>query len=264
MTREAIGAALLLLGAVVARLTFTGEYLSFVKQSLSIPLLLSAAVLVALGGMALRDGIRRDDDGGDGHDHAHDDDHAATPLSDAVDHEVGDHVGHHHVGAGPRMGALLLAPLGVLMLVPAAPLGAFAADNGAANRVAEMTVYGDLPAATGGAVELDLPEMTGRAVLEPESIEGATLRTIGFVVPSEDEPGSYLLSRFTVGCCAVDAAPFQVLVDPGGAPVPELEQWVQAELRFTGEVRNDGEEEIPVFELVTQELIDEPEVPYIY
>lgn len=260
MTKEAIGAALLLLGAVVVRLVVTGEYLSFVKQSLAIPLLLSAALLLVLGGLELRASMqasKHDDEPGA-------QDTGATPVADAFDQQVGDHAGHHHVGDGPRMGILLLAPVGVLMLVPAVPLGAFAADNGAANRVPEMSVYEELPAPTDGAVEMLLPEVVGRAVIEPESIQDTPLRAVGFVVVDEDRSDAYLLSRFTVGCCAVDAVPFQLLVVTGGAPVPEQEQWVEAVIRFTGEVLDDGQEQVPVFELVGQELIAAPEVPYVY
>jgi hypothetical protein len=159
---------------------------------------------------------------------------------------------------------LLLAPLAVLVLVPATPLGAFAADIGATNAVPAGTVFGELPAAAAdGAVDLLLTELIGRAVLEPEGIEGATLRTEGFVVPDADRDGAYLLSRFTVGCCAVDAAPFQLVVLAAG-DIPAREQWVRAVLRFTGDVVTDAEEELPVFELISQELIPEPEIPYIY
>lgn len=263
MTREAVGAALLLLGAVVLRLTITGEYLSFVKSSLAVPLVLSAVVLLALGVAELRASVReqRAREDVDGAAHAS----GATPASDAVDTEVGAAAGHHHVGAGPRMGALLLAPVAVLMLVPAVPLGAFAADNGATNRVAEVEVYGDLPpGGEDGAVELVLPELTGRALVEPGPLAGTPVRTIGFVVPDEQEPGTYLLSRFTVGCCAVDAAPYQLRVRAGDAGVPEREEWVEVVVRFTGEVDEVDQERIPVFELVDQQPIDEPEVPYVY
>lgn len=254
MTRDAIGTALVVLGVALARLVWGGGHLAFVKQSLTVPLYLSTAVLVVLGIVTLLE--PKGDDEDEEHDHDH-----ATPLSDAVaEHE--EH-GHAHVGHGPRMGVLLLAPLAVLVLVPAAPLGAFAAANGAANRVVEGTIFGDLPDATDGAVDLLLTEVIGRAVLEPDSIDGADLRTEGFVVPYEEQPGTYLLSRFTVGCCAVDAAPFQLVVLADG-DVPAQEEWVRATLRFTGEVVDDGEEELPVFELVVQERIPEPSPPYIY
>ena len=277
MTREAIGAALILLGGVVARMTFTGEYLDFVKSSLFVPLLLSALVLVVLGGLELRAsaqaGADRDHDDGDGHDErvsrgrpsAADAAPGPIALTDAVDPGVGEHTGHHHVGAGPRMGALLLAPLAVLMLVPAAPLGAFAAATGAANRVPAADVYDELEAPPdGGPVELVLPEIVGRALVEPGTIDERALRTIGFVVPDPEAPGTYLLSRFTVGCCAVDAAPYQFRVRAEGAGVPAREQWVDVVVRFTGDVEEVDGERMPVFELVDQQLIDEPEVPYVY
>lgn len=251
MTRDAIGTALVLLGVVTARLVWGGDHLAFVKQSLTVPLYLSAGVLLVLGVLTLLD----QGTGEEEHD-------AVMPLSDAVT-EPGEH-GHEHVGRGPRMGVLLLAPLAVLVLVPATPLGAFAADIGATNAVPAGTVFGELPAAAAdGAVDLLLTEVIGRAVLEPEGIEGATLRTEGFVVPDADRDGAYLLSRFTVGCCAVDAAPFQLVVLAAG-DIPAREQWVRAVLRFTGDVVTDAEEELPVFELVSQELIPEPEIPYIY
>lgn len=259
MTREAVGAALLMLGFVVARLVWTGEYLLFVKGSLAVPLGLSVAVLVLLGGVTLLADLRENR-------RARDADVSAAAPPGADDHDAPGSVdlhGHDH-GAAPRMGALLLAPVFVLILVPAAPLGSFAADNGAANRLAESTVYGDLPAAgEDGAVELLLTEVIGRAVLEPASLDGATVRTLGFVAPLDGEAGAYLLSRFAVGCCAVDAAPFQLVV-VGVDEVPSEEEWVDATLRFTGEVRGEDADRLPVFEVVRQEVVRQPDVPYIY
>lgn len=256
MTKEAVGAALLVLGVVVGRLTFTGEYLAFVKESLAIPLWLSVAVLIGLGLATLLDDVRgAATDGAAG---------GAALDAEAIDHDHGEHGHDHGDGGGPRMGALLLAPVAVLMLVPAIPLGSFAAANGSANRVAESTVFGELPeAAEDGAVDLLLTEVIGRAVLEPATLDDATVRTIGFVAPMEDDPGRYLLSRFTVGCCAVDAQPFQLVVEADG-DVPPPEQWVEAQLQFTGEIIEDGEEQLPVFALVTQDRIPQPDVPYIY
>lgn len=263
MTREAIGTAFVILAAVIGRLVWSGGYLSFVKESLAIPLYLSVAVLAVLGvTMLVQDTIAGRAEKQDGAD----DDPVDGPDHDAVavaDLHTGDH-GHDHAGFGPRMGVLLFAPLAVLLLVPAAPLGAFAADNGAANRLADTSFFGDLPEAEGGAVPLELDEVVGRAVLEPDSLDDAVLRTVGFVALDPEQPGTYLLSRFTVGCCAVDAAPYQLVVEPGSAEVPAAEQWVEATLRFAGTSIQDGEEELPVFELVGQELIDQPRVPYIY
>lgn len=254
MTKDAIGVALLILGVVVGRLAISGEHLAFVKQSLTIPLLLSAGLLAVLGVIALRE-TRTDDD-----EHVDHDDELVQPLADA---HAG-HEGHDHAGAGPRMGALLLAPVAALLLIPAVPLGAFSTESGGTNRVPEQTGFDPLPDAVDGAVELNVPELVGRAVIEPEALDGTDLRTTGFVVPDEARPGTYLLSRFTVGCCAVDAVPFQILVETNGASVPPLEQWVEAVVRFTGEVADADGEDLPVFELVDQQLIDEPDVPYVY
>lgn len=253
MTREAIGILLLLFGAVVARLTLAGDHMLFVKGSLGIPLLVSAAIVIGLG-LATYLQAGGEDDG---------DDHAVPIADSSVDAEADG--GHHHVGHGPRMGALLAAPLVAMLVVPTAPLGALAADNGAANRLPDESVYAPLPEPAGdGAVELLLTEVVGRAVLEPETLDGTTVRTDGFVAAIDDRPGAYLLSRFTVGCCAVDAAPYQLVVDAGPDQVPPEEDWVRATLRPTGEIVADGEEELPVFELVGQDPIPVPENPYIY
>lgn len=262
MTREAIGAALLLLGAIVLRLVITGEYLLFVKDSLAPALVASAVVLIGLGLMELRASARERRATELAHgDPEHPHDHGATPIAD----EASDHGGHAHVGAGPRMGALLLAPLFVLILVPATPLGALAAGNGAANSIPDMQVYDPLPEAEDGAVEVVLPEVIGRALVQPETVEGVPVRTVGFVVPDEDNPGSYLLSRFTVGCCAVDAAPYQLRVDTEGGAVPPVEQWVEVVIRFEGEVEDtDDGTRRPVVELIDEQFIDEPDIPYVY
>lgn len=251
MTREAIGALLLLLGSVIVRLVIAGDHLVFVKESLTIPLVLSAALLLTLGLLELRTTASEK--------------RAAAPIADAHDHDDDGH-GHHHVGAGPRMGMFLLAPVAVLLLVPATPLGAFAAGNGAANAVGDISFFGEMPAPDAdGVVELTVPDLVGRAVLEPDPVVDVPVRTLGFVVPDPDAPGTYLLSRFTVGCCAVDAAPYQVRVEVGGAEVPAEEQWVEAVVVYEGDlVEEDGAEPLPVVTLVSQELVPEPEVPYVY
>ncbi len=240
----AIGGALTVLGLTLAWLVSVDGHLIFVKQSLTVPLYLSTAVLVVLGGMTLR--------GRDG---------GAAPLADGADDHDGLH--HGHVGHGPRMGILLLAPLVVLLLVPPTALGAFAANNGAANRFVSVATLEELPApGADGAVDLVLTEVVSRALAEPASIDGVTVRTEGFVVVDDDGSGGYLLSRFAIGCCAVDATPFQLLVRTDDVP-PE-EAWVRADLRFTGEVVTADGTPLPVFDLVTQERITEPVEPYLY
>lgn len=129
---------------------------------------------------------------------------------------------HQHSRRAPW---LVLAPLLVLLVVAPGPLGASAA--GRAQRAVEPQTgtYPPVGRQVAGAVPMTLAEYTSRAVDDPDrSLTGVPVRLTGFVVKAKDGKG-FLLSRFTIFCCAADAEIQQVLVTGSTASFP-VDSWV--------------------------------------
>ncbi|MFA9432150.1 TIGR03943 family protein [Egicoccus sp. AB-alg2] len=278
MNREVQAAVLLVIGVVLARLTFSEAYLAFVKSNLRWPLIASAVVLVVLGVLSLvrehedelapaaepavgpveagLGGIERDRDRLQA---AHGDGHGGDVH--------GDGHGHDH-GHAPRIGLLMLVPVLALLLVAPEPLGAHAAGRGGANRVAEPVVeLGPLPEPVDGVVPMTLGDTVVRALYEPDGpLPGTPVRLVGFVV-GDDTFAGYRLSRFSVSCCAADASVRQVLVAGGTAGLPD-DTWVEVVARFEGVVHDPdgdgGAVGIPVLQVVDERQIERPTSPYEY
>ena len=253
MNRDAEATTLIVLAVVVGRLTLEGGHQAYVRTGLFWPLVLSSLVLVAVGLLTLRRGGR--DDGAGVH---------------GVDADVHPGVVHADVdghGHGGRVGFLLLVPVAVLALVAPAPLGAFAADRAPANQIGDPAglALPELPEPVDGAVELPLGDVLVRTLFgDPSETTDVPLRLTGFVVPAKDGPaGSFLLTRFAVGCCAADAAPRQVLV-VGAGEVPATEEWVTVVLTWDGEVLEDGSTRLPVLSASLLEPVPAPDQPYEY
>ncbi len=267
MSREVQAAVLLVMGIVIGRLVLTDAYLGYVKDTLYLPLLASAFVLVALGVLSL----------------ARDQEDELAPLEVGVGdragsgpetsgHDLPGDVGHgthgHDHATAPRIGMLMLVPVLALLLIAPQPLGSYAANRGGANRVAEPVIaLGPLPEQTDGAVPLSLGDAVVRALYERDGpMSGTPVRLVGFVVADEDRNG-YRLSRFSLSCCAADASVRQVLIAGAGPDLPE-DSWVEVVARFDGDISDpDGEggaTGIPVLQVLEQRPIDVPISPYEY
>jgi uncharacterized repeat protein (TIGR03943 family) len=246
VSREVQAVVLLVIGVVIGRLTLSDAYLGFVKDTLRLPLLASAAVLITLGLLSLlrdqEDELAGDEHGDDGH-------------------------GHDHATA-PRIGMLMLAPVLALLLVAPQPLGAYAANRGGANRVAAPVLQLDpLAEPVDGAVPITIGDAVVRALYEPDGpLEGTTVRMVGFV-STDDALAGYRLSRFSVSCCAADASVRQVVV-AGGSPRFEDDTWVEVTARFEGAIHDPdgdgGATGIPIVQLVAEREIERPASPYEY
>jgi uncharacterized repeat protein (TIGR03943 family) len=251
VSREVQAAVLLVMGIVITRLVLTDAYLGYVKNTLFLPLLASALVLVVLGVLSL---VRDHED-------------ELAPVDTDLDLDLGHGHGHDHATA-PRIGMLMLVPILALLLIAPQPLGSHAASRGGANRVAEPVVaLGPLPEPVDGAVQLSLADTVVRAIYEPDGpMSGTPVRLIGFVAGDKDAAG-YRLSRFSLSCCAADASVRQVLVTGSGQEFPE-DTWVEVVARFDGEVFDpDGEggaSSVPVLRVIEQRLIEPPVSPYEY
>jgi len=239
------GALLLAVGGVALRLGLTGEALSYVKAGLQPLLVISGAVLVVLGAVAVVKAFGSTAAGG--HDHVAD----------------GDDDGHAH---GTRVAWLLVLPLLALLLVAPPPLGQFAAARqSTAPIVSTRTTYQPLPAEVDGAVPLAVGDFVLRALYDEErSVDGRPVRLVGFVSDT-DQPGGFLLSRFLLNCCAADARAVSVLaLSP---EVPALDSWV--EVVGTYEPRPEAEPgtpstEPPRLRVTSISPVDQPEAPYEY
>lgn len=255
VNRDLEAGILLVVGILVGRLTLDGGYLAYVKPGLYWPLMAACILLVGVGGASLWKAWRGERNPPPAHDHDH-----GFDLSDPEDH------GHGH--GGVKVGLLLLAPIMVLVLVAPAPLGAFAADRATANQFSDGSSdfrYPALPEPDGGAVSLRLGEVVGRSFTDAgrETLADVPLRLVGFVVPEGDATDRYLLTRFTVGCCAADAQPLQVLVT-GVSEVPPADTWLEVTGFASGELAERNLAKLPVIEVRDQQQIEEPEQPYEY
>lgn len=244
MSRDLEGAVVLVLGAVLARITLEGSYLAYVKSNLFWPLLATAVVLLCLGFATIRE--RPSDPG--------------AVIPQGADGSSSD--GHTH--APPRLGVLLLAPVVVLILAAPAPLGAFAAERGSVNSIAQEFAA-ELPALTrnSGPTQLTISEFVLRTFAEGDaSVEGVLVELEGFV--SRIEADGFVVARFAIACCAADASPRQVRAI-GAGPSVASDDWVRATVIWNGDiVSGDGEARVPEVELVSVIPIEQPAVAYEY
>lgn len=250
MSREVQAAVVLVIGVVLARLALSDAYLAYVKSSLQIPLLLSAAALLGIGALTLlRD---REDE-------------LAPAAPGEPDHTADGHGHGHDHSRAPRVGILMLIPILALVLIAPEPLGAYAANRGGANRVAAPVIdLGPLPEPVDGVVPLTLGDTVVRALYDPDgALQGTAVQLIGFV-SRDHETAGYRLSRFAVACCAADASVRQVLIT-GTADLPD-DAWVEVVAVFDGDIHDPdgdgGAAGIPIMRGLEQRETDRPASPY--
>ena len=178
-----------LVGAVIFKLSVTGDYDNYVKANMRIPLILSALVLLGLGIPGVYRAVK-----GKGH--------------------------------TPGVSYVLLAPVVALLVVAPGPLSAFSADRVAAAPAPQAAGNGKivLPKLPAGAVvPLNLTEYQDRARYEGRSLEGRKVELLGFVM--KDDKGWYV-ARLRLNCCAADASGTKVRVE-GSTAAPATESWVK-------------------------------------
>jgi uncharacterized repeat protein (TIGR03943 family) len=191
------------MGFAALILAVDGDALVFIRPSL-VPYLFASGVILLL--LAVAPAVRR----------------RSAPDAELVAEEHTEHE-HHHSRRAPW---LVMAPLLVLLVVAPGPLGASAASR--AQRAVEPTesTYPPVAAKVDGAVPMTLAEYTSRAVDDDQhSLTGVPVRLVGFVAKAKDGNG-FLLSRFTIFCCAADAEIQQIRVLGDSTTLPE-NTWVQ-------------------------------------
>jgi uncharacterized repeat protein (TIGR03943 family) len=205
VSEEQTGSLLLVvLGATVVWLWWSGQALNYVRPGLA-PWLGVGGVVVLLLGLLPPLGLLGQE----------------TAQADR-------HGGHHqHRG---RVGWLLLVPVLVVMVVQPAALGSYAVPSHAAvPGGGGEGGFQPLAAPVRGAVPMSMAEFVTRAVRDPDqSLAGVRVRLVGFVAPSQGQEGGYRLTRFVIFCCAADAEALQTVVR-GDATPRARDQWLEVE-----------------------------------
>jgi uncharacterized repeat protein (TIGR03943 family) len=231
---KAGGAITLLVGAVLLRLSVTGDYQRYVRVGMGLWLVLAGLAVLALGVVVLVTVLRQ---------------------GPAVAHDHG-HADDDHDEEGTGVGWLLLAPIAALLLVAPPTLGSYGVDRAASVDIrAGKAVFAPL-AARAGPVRMSLLEYGQRAYdHRGASLRRATVELTGFVAGAED--GGFRLARYRIACCAADAAPVVVTVVGTEGDPPPLDEWVTV----TGRFRPAGDD-VPALTATTVVEIDAPEDPY--
>lgn len=240
MTTRTQVVVLTLVGALLVRISLTGEYTRFVNEWLRWPLVVTGAllVLVSFAHLVGLSGDREDTPGAEGDGHEHADGHAhGVPLS----------------------AWFLLAPVFVVFVVAPPALGSYVAERRSnAYPPPDRVAMNALPA--GEVVDTTVREFVVRAQYDPgRSLEDRVVRMVGFV--STNARGEWFLTRLSVGCCAADAAAYKIEVT-GHVDQPPEDSWI--ELTGTWVPTSEEQRGATTPEIVAQRVVptEEPARPY--
>lgn len=158
--------------------------------------------------------------------------------------------------------ALMLCPVLAVVLIPAPSLGALAASTKATGGILSSDAL--VPAAPQQGegvsfVDIHYASESERYAADAGISDGYRIELTGFVThPSGTPEGSFALTRFFISCCAADAIPYSVRVDPGaGATYPD-NTW----LTISGALYKQGDQYVLRPSAVHK--VPEPKDPYIY
>ncbi|MGL5865622.1 MAG: TIGR03943 family putative permease subunit [Dermatophilaceae bacterium] len=240
MKRATQNGVILVVGVTSATAAINGLFLNFVKPALRIPLIVAAVLLVALGlyGFLVEERRRQ----------------ARPPAAGDAD-PAGQ---HGHGSRGPRVGWLLVIPFLMLGVVVPPPLGSYAAqqDDGIVTE-ANVEDFGPMPA--GNPAVLGLGEYSARALSDPASLTGRSVRLTGFSSPGDG--GRWVLTRMALNCCAADGFAIKVAVQ--NAPEVGTDEWVEVTGSFDANAqRVAGADSLPVFVVDDLRRVGVPENPY--
>jgi len=202
VNRVGRAALLLSIGAIMARLIWSGGFGWFVQQRMRLPLIAATVVLLVFGLYEAFASSR-----------------AAESDPESAKRSV-----------GPTVGWLLTLPLLVLLSVAPTGLGAAAADRVDAYTPTEKADQYPALETGDGPVEIRVFDFLDRAIWdESGSLDGTTVRLEGLVVNDPEVPDGFKLTRFMVSCCAADGIPLQVIVHDTGPPLAD-DTWVIADV----------------------------------
>ena len=167
----------------------------------------------------------------------------------------------------PRLSVLLWAvPVAVGIFLPARPLGL----STAVQRGVEAMPLGRIEDVPEFRVDIRPETLTIKdwvkalqADPEPERIAGKPVRVVGFVYRDSRLPADwFLVARFVVQCCAVDAQPIGIPVRLTGMEIPRAGAWVV--VAGAWEVASVRGERRAVVVPTAVTPTDRPEQPYLY
>ena len=158
--------------------------------------------------------------------------------------------------------ALLLCPILVVLMIPAPSLGALAASTKATGGILSSDAL--IPSAPKNGegvtfVDIHFASASDAYAADVGITDGYRVELTGFVTHSEEAPaGGFALTRFFISCCAADAIPYSVGVDPGQARSWPDDTWVTV----AGALYKEGDQYVLRADSVT--TVPEPKDPYIY
>lgn len=205
LTEDVRATTVLLVGALMVRLSVSGAYVKYVRAGMGWILLTTGVLLVVLGLVGVVRALGRGSGRLSSHDHAH----------------------------GEWSGWLLLVPVLALLLVTPPALGSFGVSRSAAVNVSSGgRTFDPLPA--GPAVPMSLREFDERAADNNGAGFGSTpVRLTGFVAATSDGQG-FRIARYQIACCAADAVAAVARVTGTSGNPPARDQWVTVTGTFHG------------------------------
>jgi uncharacterized repeat protein (TIGR03943 family) len=200
----------------------------------------------------------------------------AVATKRAGDHDH-DHT-HSEGRRGPRQRRLargetvslgfVAAVVAAVLVLPPATLSSATADNRSSNAVDALGTPEGLDGDGGLEIYETLTVRDWASLLSqnqnPSYYRGKPVNTVGIVTASEDSPDVFLLTRFVVTCCAVDAQPVSIPVYlPGWQDEVSVDSWVRIEGGF--QPAPSGVTSSPVV-VVPLSIVDEevPGEPYLF
>jgi uncharacterized repeat protein (TIGR03943 family) len=226
MTEDARATTVLLVGALLVRLSITGAHAKYVRVGMGSWLLVAGILLVILGVAGVVRALR-----------------STGPA--VLDHDHGE-----------RVGWLLLAPVLALLLVTPPALGSYGVDRNATVKVTDGgKTFDALPA--GRTVPMTLLEFDQRTADHNGTSFGSTpVRLTGFVSRTDDGDG-FRIARYQIACCAADAVAAVARITGASGDPPTRDQWVTVTGTFHGSA--DG---IPILQATSLTPIPTPKDPY--
>lgn len=160
---------------------------------------------------------------------------------------------------------LLVTPMIALSAVPDAGLGSLAASRKTAGGgIAALTsiLPPDDPNHEISFADIHWASESEEYAIAAGIAEGLEMRLEGFVSGSQEGAGRFTLTRFYIACCAADAVPYSVTIEPpeglgepGGYPE---DTW----LAVSGQLERSGAEYVLVPDSI--EAIEAPKDPFLY
>lgn len=241
MTQVLQAVMLNLLGLALLAITLSGTYLSYVKESMRLPLLATGSAIVVLAITWFVDAVRTARHG----EHDHDD-------------------GHAH---GSTLSAWFLLVPGIVLFFAAPPaLGSYDVARSTGNDVPVVVAEDyEQPLPAGDPVTIRLTDFVIRAISDGGStVRDRAVSMTGFVTPDAD--GGWWLARQSMSCCAADARPVRIRMvgTPSTWASPAADTWVTVTGTWIPQALDASAGTVPIPDLRVSQLepITPPANPY--